>query len=85
MAGSSCEPALSAEDSGHYNVACVCAVACAVLSAFSRAFYDGNSACGDENSGGRDNKFVNGVCAIAKQTCGANPKGQMDVIQSCNV
>src|SRR5438093_13167359 len=66
MAGSRCEAAGPLRTADTKILACV-VVACAVLNAPSRAFDDGNAAFGNDNSGGRENKFIHRVCGIAEQ------------------
>ena len=62
------------------------AVACALLSAGdSRPFHDRHPAFCYENCRRRKDKLVNCVCAFAVKMRRRNPKGQMDVIQSCYV
>ena len=50
------------------------------FSAISRAFDNDNPAFSDRNRRGRENKFIDSICAISEQMRCADPKRQMNVV-----
>jgi hypothetical protein len=84
MAESRCEVLESAGDSGHYNFPRVLSSAHSgcITKRASCPFHDDNAPLCYHCRRGRDRTFVNRIGALTEQARRANPKRQMDFIQS---